>query len=122
MHAPYDRSHWRGIQRKGTEALGGAAGRALDLRARCIKNEYFVKKARGGISIQNEACVSVSHGSYAPEGPKRSVFIARGSCPSSTRIFDAFSTKGVGPQTNVLGRSSGAKCDSATRALSILRP
>ncbi len=69
MHAPQDGCHWRAIQRKSTDELSGAAFRALNLCGRYVENEHFAKKARGRISIQNEACVSVSHGAYAPEGP-----------------------------------------------------
>src|ERR687897_294206 len=38
-------------------------------------------------------------------GPKRSVFTHAGSCPKSTRVVATASTRGVGPQTKMRGRS-----------------
>ncbi len=82
---------------------GRAACIALNLCGRRISNEDFVKKTRGSIAIQYEIRAILSHRIYTPEGPKRSVLIVIGSCPSSTRCLETSSTKGVDPQTKVFG-------------------
>src|ERR1700745_533970 len=85
-----------------------------------ITSEEFLKKSRGSIALEFEVRDVVSHGVYPPEGPKRSVLIVRGSYPSSTRNLETSSTKGVDPQTKILGPCSGGKHSSASSALSIL--
>jgi hypothetical protein len=108
-------------RRKEPTAAGRAACLALNLCGRYLKNEDLLKKTCGSIAIQNEVRTILSHGTCPPEGPKRSVLIVRGSCPSSTRTLEAVSTKGVGPQTKIFGCCSDGKHASATIALSILR-
>ena len=118
---PQDSSHRGAIQTHSPEHLGGGARHALSLCCRRIKNEDFLKHTARGIAIQSEARICISHDTYSPVGPKRSVFMLRGSCPSSTRRLETLSTKGVGPQTKVFGRICGGKDDSARIAPSILR-
>lgn len=119
MRTPENCSHWGRIQTQGAYGSGKAARIALDLRSRDLANEDFLEKARGSIAIENAAPI-ISH-SIHPEGPKRSVLIVRGSCPSSTRRLDAASTSEVGPQTKIFGCCAGGKDASSSSSLSILR-
>lgn len=74
-----------------------------------IASKKFLKKSYGGIAFQHEIGDVVSHGACPPEGPKRSVLIVSGSCPSSTRNLETSSTKEVDPQTKISGFCSGGK-------------
>src|ERR1700757_4581454 len=98
-----------------------AARFALDLRGRYLRNEKFLKETCGSITVQHKVRDVFSHGAYTPEGPKRSVLIVKGSCPSSTRNLETSSTRGVDPQTKIFGFCSGGKHSSPSSALSILR-
>jgi hypothetical protein len=121
MGTPQHSSHRGAIQTHSPEHLRGGARHALSLCCRHIKNEDFLKQTARSIAIQNEARICISHDTYAPVGPKRSVFMLKGSCPSPTRRLETLSTKGVGPQIKVFGRICGGKDDSARMAPSILR-
>src|SRR5262245_22755855 len=120
MGTPENRSHRSRIQTQRAYSCGRAAGLALNLRARYLKDEDFLKKTRGSIAVENESRVIASHDAH-PEGPKRSVLIATGLCPSSTRNVDAASTRDVGPQTKIFGFCPGGKHASASNSLSIRR-
>ena len=74
-----------------------------------IASKKFLKKSYGGIAFLHEIGDVVSHGACPPEGPKRSVLIVSGSCPSSTRNLETSSTKEVDPQTKIFGFCSGGK-------------
>src|SRR5262249_62138715 len=115
-------THCHGSRRQTQRAYRGgrAAGLALNLRARYLKDEDFLKKTRGSIAVENESRVIASHDAH-PEGPKRSVLIAAGLCPSCTRNVDAASTRDVGPQTKIFGFCPGGKHASASNSLSIRR-
>src|SRR5262245_16833178 len=99
MGAPQNYSHRKCIQAQGGYRRDMAACSALDLSAGYLRSEDLLEKTCGSIAIQHEVRHFLSHGTCPPEGPKRSVLILRGSCPSSTRNMETSSTKGVGPQT-----------------------
>src|SRR5262249_32115517 len=85
-----------------------------------IGREKFLKKSYGSITFLREIGHVLSHDACPPEGPKRSVLIVSGSCPSSTRNLETSSTKGVDPQTKIFGFCPGRRQVSASSALSIL--
>src|SRR6266568_3017516 len=78
--------------------MRGAATGAGDLGERHFEREDGLQNPCGRIAIQ----LVFHHGS--PVGPKRSVLMRTGSCPSSTRLAAAVSTNGVGPQIYASGR------------------
>jgi hypothetical protein len=59
----------------------------LYLRDGYVRSEYFVKTTGGSIAVQDEVGDVFGH-FYPPVGPKRSVLIAKASCPSSTRTLE----------------------------------
>src|SRR5215510_4109235 len=89
---PENRSHRSRIQTQRAYGCGRAASITLNLFGRYLESEDFLRKARGSITVQNESRVIASHDAH-PEAPKRSVLIATGWCPSSTRNVDAASTR-----------------------------
>src|SRR5580704_17050893 len=99
----------------------GVACATLNLGDCYFRNKKFLKGSCGSVAIQHGLRAVLYHGAYPPVGPKRSVLMVGGSCPSWTRSLEAFSTKGVGPQTKILGSCSGVNDASASIALSILR-
>src|SRR5262245_33178347 len=121
MGTPENRPHRSRMQTQRAYRSGRAACLTLNLCGRYLENEDFLKKSCGSIAVQNEVRIIASHDAH-PEGPKRSVLIVRGSCPSSTRSPDAASTREVGPQIKIFGFRPGGKYASASSSLSILRP
>src|SRR5262245_12218582 len=109
MGTPQNCSHWSRIQAQIAHGCRRVACRALNLCGRYLGYEDLLKETCG------------NHDAYSPVGPKRSVLIVRGSCPSSTRSLEAVSTKGVGPQRKTFGFCPGEKQASASSDLSILR-
>jgi Family of unknown function (DUF6518) len=68
-----------------------------------VAGRSSVPRGTCGAQVRFEALASHSHRasgrpSQRPVGPKRSVLIARGSCPSRTSASATASTNGVGPQ------------------------
>src|SRR5690349_4238452 len=120
MGTPENCPHARRIETQRAYGCSRAAGRALNLCGRDLKNEDFLKKTCGGVAIQNNVRSILRHGAYPPEGPKRSVLMVRGLCPSSTRSLETSSTKGVGPQTKIFGFRSGGGHASASSVVWIL--
>src|SRR5215831_1188105 len=120
MGAPQYCTHRGRIKTQGADGRGRVAGRALDLRDGGVKHEDLPKKTRRRIGVEHEISAVVGHDAYPPEGPNRSVLMRSGSCPSSTRNRATSSTKGVGPQTKILGFCAGGKHISASSARSIL--
>src|SRR5262249_9667285 len=107
--ASQDCSHWRRIRTQRAEAFDRAACLALRVCERHITGEKLLNKSCATITVQHEVGDVISHGTCPPEGPKRSVLIVRGSCPSSTRKFATSSTKGVDPQIKIVGFCCGGK-------------
>src|SRR5262249_11325367 len=111
-----------------TAPIGAAYGRkeptpsiaAACLALRSCASEKPRKKRYGRVAVQHEIGDVLSHDACPPEGPKRSVLIVSGSCPSSTRNLETSSTKVVDPQTKIFGFCPGRRQVSASSALSIL--
>jgi hypothetical protein len=72
---PEDQSR---IQTQSADRSGGAAPRALNLRRRNFRNEDFLQQTCRSIAVQDKVRVSLCHGAFPPEGPKRSILIVRG--------------------------------------------
>src|SRR6516164_1638530 len=104
LHLSYC-SHWSRIRTQGAYAFYSAACLAL----RSCASEKPRKKRYGRVAVQHEIGDVLSHDACPPEGPKRSVLIVSGSCPSSTRNLETSSTKGVDPQTKIFGLLLGRK-------------
>src|SRR5262245_50001616 len=83
-----------------------AAARTGGLYTGHFKGEDLLQETTDSIAIQ-----FVFHHA-SPVGPKRSVLMRAGICPSTTRAVAAVSTNGVGPQTNMSGCCSGDQTTS----------
>jgi hypothetical protein len=98
----------------------GTHWRALDPGGRRVTDEDLLEQARCCPGVEHEGGVAFTHDHHPPVGATRSVLIASGSCPSSTRNRATFSTSGVGPHAKILGFCAGAKHVSASSERSIL--
>src|SRR4029077_3884428 len=85
------------------DGADGAAGGALAGRGGDVHGEQFAEFPAEHVPVQ----MGTHH--WPPEGPKRSVLMARGLWPALTRTFAAASTNPVGPQTNTAGWRSGVQ-------------
>src|SRR5215467_10023036 len=94
-----NRAHRSCVQGQRPYTVRAVAGLASDFRERNIRSEDVLKETCGGVAVEHEVGDIVSHGTYPPDGPNRSVLMLKGSKPSSTSRPEMISTKAVGPQT-----------------------
>src|SRR5215813_3793988 len=94
-----NRAHRSCVQGQRPYAVRAVAGLASDFRERKVRNEDVLKETCGSIAVEDEVGDIVSHGTYSPDGPNRSVLMLKGSKPSSTSRPEMISTKAGGPQT-----------------------